>query len=154
MIIYRNVSLVLCAVLITVYGVLNIRLNEAIISNQESVIRDIESQTMLDIPPDVEILSTDDGGGRDPSYNYYEWVLFSRSPITLPTAQQPGVTVYHRIPLETSVRLIESRLKGRKLAFPHSSLSADWVANGVQFRASLVEAKDGVYVIIMRFRKP
>ena len=77
MIIYRNVSLVLCAVLITVYGVLNIRLNEAIISNQESVIRDIESQTMLDIPPDVEILSTDDGGGRDPSYNYMNGFSFS-----------------------------------------------------------------------------
>ncbi|NLN03170.1 MAG: hypothetical protein GX174_14905 [Lentisphaerae bacterium] len=151
----RYVFLVLSGAFVVVYGVSCVKSNNAMTFNMETVVADIENQTALDLPPDVVILSADDGGGRDPNYNYYEWVLFSPSSITLPKMQLPGgVTNYLDLQLDTTVPLIESRLKGRKLTQPRSTLSTEWVVNEAKFEADLVEAKDGVYVIIMRFRKP
>ncbi len=114
---------------------------------------ELESSTGLTFPGDTVLLNADDGGRHDPKISYYEWTIFSKSPINLPKTTAPGVVDYLSLPLNDSVQYVEVRTGSHKISKPFVAFGSDWENPMYTFRGTLVRAQDGDYLVVERFRK-
>lgn len=115
-------------------------------------IKELEAQAGFVLPGDIELLDISDGGGRDQSYGYLSWVLYSPTTIsTMPLDVTSYINGYMERLLDTT-ELIESRLGNRKIKQPQSAFSSRWEMNGYKFYGIVVRTLDGDYMLIQRFR--
>lgn len=98
---------------------------------------------------EVRLLHHGDGGGRDASYGFYEWTVFSPTEVVLPKMKEAYITKgYLDLPLEDSIRLLKVTAKGEDFSDALQSISSNWETNGFGFSATLVRTKHGDYVHI------
>lgn len=116
------------------------------------VLHDLEATSGMKFSSNTVILSHSEGGRENSGY--YEWLIFSRTPLVLPEIKEANMPHYLKMPLEDSVRFIESRMPGKSIMKPVASIASDWKTGRYRFRATLVNAQEGDYVIIMRFTEP
>ena len=106
----------------------------------------LETAIQLSLPDDVVLVKGDDGGGRDPEYEYFEWLMYSSSGFTLPEERIP-----HSVELVT--RIIKSRKPKQKIQQPTNAFSVNWETQKFEFRGTVLQTKDGEFLLVKRFRK-
>lgn len=125
---------------------------QAVNTRPDPAIKALEAKVGMTIPTNAVLLNATDGGGRDASYGFYAWVVFSPSPIAMPIMQAPYVKGYLDMPLANSVKLIEGMMPKHKILQPQAAYGSEWKTNGFQFRATLVRSASGDYLVIQQFR--
>lgn len=115
--------------------------------------RDLETKVALSLPNDAVLLNATDGGGRDPSYGFYEWLVFSPSSIEMPRVGAPGGKDYFSHDLANSVKLVETRTPRRRIAGPQAAFGSEWENEEFIFDGTLVRSSEGDYLVVQRFRK-
>ncbi len=110
---------------------------------EELPMGNIEPQIGVPLQEKVVLLYASDGGGRDSSHGYYEWIFYSAEPMTFPDLKQS------RLSMVSEVRMIEERL-GSELISPQSLFLSNWRYNHFDYRANVVHAPDGYYAMVMR----
>ena len=106
----------------------------------------------LSFPTNAILVASGDGGGRDASHQFREWVVISSTPVVLPKMAAPGVQDYLSLPLQDTTTYVQSRLNLHRIQEPQAALSTDWKTNGFGFSATLVRAKEGHYLVITQGR--
>ena len=115
-------------------------------------LKDLESRSGISLPANSVLLSADDGGGREASHQFYEWVVFSPNPVGLPRIETPGVGDYVNLPVDDTVKFVQTRLKDRKLTHANLAIHSSWRRNSLGFSATLVRTVSGDYVIFNQGR--
>lgn len=116
----------------------------------DSALKDLETKTGLLFPSDAVLVSSGDGGGRDASYGYYEWAVFSPAPIKLPAMQAPPGKEYLDLPLESTAAFVQSRMGKLGVEQAQSARGSHWKTNEFGFRATLIRSPKGDYLVIQR----
>lgn len=118
---------------------------------QVKLIQELETQAGFVLPSDIELLDMSDGGGRDKSYGFLYWGLYSPTAITtMPLDHTPYINGYLDRSLETA-ELIQDRLGKRKIKQPQSVFTSHWEVGDYQFRGTVVRTLQGDYMVIERF---
>ena len=112
----------------------------------------LELKTGLSFPTNAVLVASGDGGGRDASHQFYEWALFSPTPVTLPKMVAPGVQDYLKLPLKDTAEFVQSRMEAHRIVEPQAAFSTDWKTNGLAFTATLVRGIRGDYLVITQGR--
>jgi hypothetical protein len=116
-------------------------------------LKELEAKVGIAFPTNAVLVNATDGGGRDPSYGYYAWGVFSPTAITMPVMKAPGVKDYLNLPLENTTTFVQGKMRSRKISQPQSAFSSEWETNGYDFRGTLVRTAQGDYLAIEQFRK-
>jgi len=146
----KYISLILCLALPVVFTACG---DDASRASKPTAMRNWQTEIGLSLPSSARLLKEGDGGGRDASFGFYEWVFESSSQIDMPKLKAPGVKDYLSLPLDSSTALIESRLIGRKIAKPTKALDSEWSVQGATFRGTLVRTPQADFLVVERFRK-
>ena len=118
----------------------------------DPVLKDLETKAGISFPTNAVLVDFGDGGGRDASHGFYEWAVFSPSPIKMPLMQATGVKDYLKLPLDDTVKFVQSRMRKRRIEQPQVALSSDWQTNGFAFGGTLIRSDKGDYLVIQRGR--
>jgi hypothetical protein len=121
-------------------------------SGSTQALNSLELKTGLRFPTSAVVVASGDGGGRDASHRFYEWAVFSPTPVTLPRMIAPGVQDYLRLPLRDTAEFVQSRMDARRILEPQTAFSTDWKTNGFAFSATLVRGTEGDYLVITQGR--
>ena len=113
----------------------------------------LEAKLGMAFPTNSILVGETDGGGRDPSYGFYAWGVFSPTAITMPKMKAPGVIDYLNLPLEDAVEFVQGKIHGQKIAQPQYAIGSEWETNGYSFRGTLVRTPQGDYIAIEQFRQ-
>ncbi len=116
-------------------------------------IKTLEAKVGMAFPTNAVLVNSTDGGGRDASYGYYAWAVFSPSQITMPIIQAPYVKGYLDKPLADSVEFVEGMMPRQKISQPQAAYGSRWETNGFEFRATLVRSAKGDHLVIQQFRQ-
>lgn len=116
----------------------------------DPAVKALEAQVGMVFPANTVLLSADDGGGRDASHGFYQWALFSPVPLKMPSMQATGVKDYLNLPLDDTVKFVQSRMPKRKIDQPLVALSSSWQMNGFAFGGTLIRTPKGDYLVIQR----
>lgn len=120
-------------------------------------LKDLEAKVAMTLPSDAVLLDSTDGGGRDPSYGFYAWTVFSPSPIKMPPMRATGVKDYLDFStpadLADMVKLVEAKMQRRRISQPQAAFGSEWENDAYTFRGTLVRSSEGDYLVIERFRK-
>jgi len=113
----------------------------------------IEQKISFQLPADVMVLLSEDGGGREMKQAYYRWLFYSRSGFVLTPANVPSpsshLTNFNvKILAEAIQSLVENELPPGRAA---SVLS--WSDGTYEFRGWLLQTEKGNYLWVERFRK-
>jgi hypothetical protein len=122
-------------------------------TKSDPAIKELEDKVGMLFPTNAVLVASTDGGGRDPSFGFFAWAIFSPSQIKMPLMQAPGVRDYLKLPLEDSVKVVESMMRKQRISHPQVAFSSEWQTNGFEFRGTLVRSMTGDYVVIEQFRK-
>lgn len=125
-------------------------------ANNKKALDFMESRTGLSLPSCSVVVDEGDGGGRDPSFGYYDWAVFSSEKIVLPPQILPsGEYGYYDQPRDwDSIRdYVQSRFKGHKFDKPEYCSYTSWKTNGYIFRGHLVRTSEGDFLVVMQFRE-
>ncbi len=150
-------TLVTCIVVITAFMVIkHFSANQVTrtppgVNGATTALKDLESVSGLSLSDDAVLIACDDGGGRDPASGFFSWVVFSHSQIIMPSKKVPGGTTCIPMPLNDSVKHIETSMQNREIVDPLVAFSSQWTSNGYEFRGDLVRSKDGDYLVVERF---
>ncbi len=125
------------------------------VSMQSSVaLNDLEKQSGITLPVGSVVLQHDDGGGREQSWQFYQWTVMSVSPITMPVIKTVGVKDYLTPPLDVAIKFIESRVPDKKvLGVAQIALRSEWETNGFEYKGTLVRTDSRDYFVCERFKK-
>src|SRR5688572_11672187 len=96
---------------------------QSIHANENSALKALEAKVGIDFPTDAVLVNATDGGGREPSHQFYEWAVFSPTAITMPVMNQPGVKDYLNLPLENTVEFVQSHMGTRRVEQPEACLT-------------------------------
>lgn len=118
----------------------------------KQVLNDFENKSGLVLPEKSVLLSAGDGGGREASHQFYEWVVYSPSPINLPVKGAPGVREYVNLPLDNTVKFVQTRVKDRTITGASLAIHTSWQRDPLGFSAELVRTDTGDYVIFNQGR--
>jgi hypothetical protein len=121
-------------------------------TKEDPALKDLETKAGISFPTNTVLVNFGDGGGRDASHGFYEWAVFSPSPIKMPVMQATGVKDYLSLPLDDTVKFVQSRMGKRKIEQPQAALSSDWQTNGFAFGGTLIRSPKGDYLVIQRGR--
>ena len=121
--------------------------------NANQGLKELEAKVGISFPTNAMLVNSGDGGGRDASYGFYEWTVFSPAPIKMPFLQAKGVKDYLNLPLADTVEFIESKMRTRKVTQPQSAFGSEWQTNAYEFRRTIVRSAQGDYLVIEQFRK-
>ena len=121
-------------------------------SGSAQALNSLELKTGLSFPTNAVLVASGDGGGRDASHQFYEWAVFSPTPVTLPKMVAPGVQDYLKLPLKDTAEFVQSRMEAHRIVEPQAALSTDWKTNGLGFSATLVRGTSGDYLVITQGR--
>lgn len=119
----------------------------------DPAIKTLEAKVGMTFPTNAVLINSTDGGGRDPSYGYYAWAVFSPSPITMPIIQAPYIKGYLDKPLADSVEFVEGMMPKQKILQPQAAYGSRWETNGFEFRGTLVRSTKGDHLVIQQFRQ-
>lgn len=119
----------------------------------DPAVKALEAQVGMAFPTNTVLLNATDGGGRDPSYGFYAWGLFSPNTIKMPPMKAPGVKDYLNLPLEDTVKSVQGMMGKRKISQAQSAFTSEWETNGYTFRGTLVRSPQGDHLLIERFRQ-
>ena len=119
----------------------------------KEAIRHLESEVHLDLPGNISLLKTRDGGGRDPQYNYHLWLIHSPDGLTISPAKEAKVRrfVEHQAP-DYIAEWISSLLPSQHLPPVKDAASADWTVGNHTYRSELLRTEQGDYLVVQRFR--
>jgi len=111
----------------------------------------LQNAVAITLPNDVCLVASNDGGGRDPSYGFYVWTVYSKSGISFVPSQmvkyEPNWWGTPNI-----VAMIKCDVPDLNIEGKHSSSTAVWVSGGYEFRGHLLMTGQGHYLNIQRFR--
>src|SRR4051812_3553673 len=110
----------------------------------DPAIKELETKTGMIFPVNATVVSTSDGGGRDPGY--YRWAVFSPSQIKMPP-RASGKSDY-QLPLESCVKVLNGALRKRNVSRPKAAFGNDWDTNGFEFHGTLIRSAEGDYLLI------
>ena len=122
-----------------------------------NAIKKLEDKFHLDLPDDVALIATSDGGGREPQRKFYLWLLCSRSGFALTPNMVPRARVSRPdADLQDTAELIQPYLPKGRLPRGTKASALSWEADGLDFRASLLRTAKGdfLYVTQIRSRRP
>jgi len=122
-------------------------------TNDLLVLKDFATKSGLPLPSNAILLKTIKEDARDNSYNIREWTLFSPESFAMPKLDAPGVTNYLELPVKDSEEFIQSRIKSGKALNAVRALGSEWATNGFTFRATLLKASHGNYLLVERYEK-
>lgn len=125
---------------------------QAVNAKEDQALKELEAKVGIAFPTNAVLVNSSDGGGRDPSHGFYEWAVFSPSPIKMPPMQAVGVKDYLSLPLEDTVNYVQSRMGKRKVDQPQAAFSSSWQTNGFGFGGTLIRSAKGDYLVIRRGR--
>jgi len=107
----------------------------------------IQQRSGISFAPEVRLLNHGDGGGRDASYGFYNWTVFSPTQLVLPKMKEAYIERgYLSLPLEDSIRSLKVTAKGENFSDALEAISSSWETNGYSFGATLVRTKHGDYL--------
>lgn len=114
-------------------------------------IENLSSISGLKFPADARIIR-EKGGERDASYDYSEWIVFSKDRIEIPPAegmdkQQGGG------PVQTKIDVMEESLGKGILQAPRSVSSWYWDIGGYQLYGISIEDNSGFYLRLTAMKK-
>ena len=112
----------------------------------------IASETAVQVPPRAKIVSASDGEPRDGTNYYFEWVIFSRTPIQYPDPSAKWESL-EDADLEKSVRMIEYGIAPFKIAAPGEARELNWKHRNVIASAVEVQGQRGFYVLLQTWRQ-
>jgi len=121
------------------------------ISKQKDLYKKLSEEVGMNFPEDIKILNHDNGEGRIDGY--YEWLISSSSMFEMPEMNQPGVDKYLKMPLENSIKVIESRLNRHELKNVRKSYLSEWEKGDYTFRGHVVITFSDNYLLIERYIK-
>jgi|GEM_PF-2323834 len=128
-----------------------VQLNEKVIVQENLALKELATKAGIVFPSQAVVVNSGDGGGRDASYGFYFWAVFSQSQIKLPAMQ--GAKAYLNLPLSDTIKFVEGAMSNRKVSQPSSAICSEWETNGYTFQGTLVRSSDGDYLVIQQFRK-
>ena len=106
----------------------------------------------VDFPLNAVLVRSDDGGGRDPNYKYYMWVIFSHSPITLPQNRELRYKRFFDDDMDRgTISFVQSEFKTNEIGQLAATIRGDWLVDGFEYRALLARTTTGDFLIIQRF---
>lgn len=120
------------------------------INQNDSVLKMFTEKTGVTCPESAGVIAHNDGGGRDPSHGFYQWVVFSSSPIKMPFESEANE--YRKMPLADTVKLIEV-MSNHKIVQPQVAFVSTWQTNNYDYRGHLLRAGKGDYLLVQQFRK-
>ena len=126
---------------------------QSVNAKEDPALKEMESKVGIAFPTNAVLVNATDGGGRDSSYGFYAWGVFSPTAITMPVRKAPGVKDYLNLPLEDTVKFVQGKMRGQKISQPQSAFGSEWEANGYTFRGTVVRTAQGDYLAIEQFRK-
>jgi len=145
-----SILLVIAAVLFTT-GCGSGQTNTAM-TNPEASLRALEAEAGMQFPTNTVLLGATDGGSRNAAQGFYEWGLFSPTPIQMPLMKAPGVTKgYLDLPLDGTLESVQSMMGKRRISKPQSAFGSEWETNGYFHRGTIVRSPKGDYLVIQRF---
>ena len=122
-------------------------------TKNESALKDVSAKVGIAFPTNAVLVNATDGGGRDPSSEFYAWGLFSPAAIKMPPMKAPGVKDYLNLPLEDTVKFVQGMMRNQKILQPQSAFSSEWETNGYTFQGTLVRSPQGDHLVIEQFRR-
>ena len=126
---------------------------QAVNTTENLALKEMALKVGIVFPTNVILVYSGDGGGRDPSHQFYEWAVFSPTPIKMPTMQAPGVKDYLTMPLDDTVKFVQSRMKNQKIEQPQFAIDSSWHTNGFGFSGTLIRTVKGDYLVISQGRE-
>lgn len=122
---------------------------------QEQTMKELEQQIGIVFPPGAVVINASDGGGREPSWGFYMWAIFSPSPLEMPPMKNPHDKKYaSRFLDKDMIRYMEGsmawkrKIMGAKMAF-----GCTWEIGGFNYAGTLVRTEEGDYLVIERSKK-
>ena len=107
----------------------------------------LSAKAGLVFPTNSKLLNHGDGGGRDASYGFYSWTVFSPSGVALPKMKEAYIANgYLEMPLDDSVRLMRVSAPRENFADATKAISTSWETNAFEFGATVVRTPRGDYV--------
>jgi hypothetical protein len=122
-------------------------------TKEDQALKELEMKVGISFPANTVLVNSTDGGGRDSSYGFYAWGLFSPTAIKMPPMKAPGVTDYLNLPLDDTVKFVQGMMRNRKISQPQSAFSSEWETNSYTFRGTLVRSPHGDHLVIEQFLK-
>ena len=112
----------------------------------------IEKAVHLQLPSDVVVLLEDDGGGRDPEYGYYLWLLRSEDGFGMKGGVEPSQDKHllERNPEEVG-EWIQSLAPKAEIGALEGASSLEWESGKTEFRGDHLITSTGEYLCIQRF---
>ena len=126
---------------------------QSVSTKANPALKELEARVAMTFPTNAILVNATDGGGRDPSYGFYAWTVFSPSQIKMPPMPAPGIQDYVNLPLEDAVKMLDGLMHKRKVTQPQAAFMSEWQTNGFDFRGTLVRSATGDYLAIEQFRK-
>jgi hypothetical protein len=126
---------------------------QSVNAKEDPALKELEAKVGIAFPTNTVLLNATDGGGRDPSYGFYAWGLFSPTAIKMPPMKAVGVKDHLNLPLEDTVKSVQGMMGNRKISQAQSAFTSEWETNGYTFRGTLVRSPQGDHLLIEQFRK-
>jgi len=116
----------------------------------EAAVKEVSDKTGVAFPPGTVVVNATDGGGRDASYGFFLWALFSPASITLPGLRGDPETSGPL--LDASLQFVRGAMARRKVPEPEMALDGEWKKGGFAFSGTLIRTSQGDYLVIQQFR--
>ncbi len=114
------------------------------------ILEQLEMEAGISLPEGAELINYGDGGGRDSSYEFYQWVVFSPTSINISTNQLNDAKGPFVLPMGDTVDLFQSRMKGERINGLQSAWFIRWRSSGYQFTGTVIRSLNGDYLAIER----
>jgi len=113
-------------------------------------IRELEAELHLDLPEKLWLLTSTDGGGRDPGFHL--WLVYSTTDMTLSPKQdvQVGSLEQHLEP-DWIAEWVSSLVPKGRLPAAKDAAIGTWTTGKHEYRAEVLRTVRGSYLVVQRF---
>lgn len=114
----------------------------------------LEKEWAISLPSDITLLLSDDGGGRDAHWQYYRWLVYSKSSIDLSPDKVPSPSGH--IPNNDATdkaKWFQSLAPKTDFGTPTTASTLTWGTGSFEFRGNLLKTSNGNYLYVQRFAK-
>ena len=126
---------------------------EASTASADAALQKLEKNSGLAFSPGTKVFSHGDGGVPDPSIGFYEWVVVSPSPLTLPSGRKIGDSEVLNLPVVEAARFFESKLNGTPVENPQAAFSTTWQTIEFEFSGTWLRASGADYLVVQQTRR-
>ena len=125
---------------------------EARIATTDHALEKLKKNSGLAVASATKVFAFGDGGVSDPSIGFYEWVIFSPTPLEPPTSPSTVGKQPLNLPLKDSVQFAEAKLGGGEIENAQAAFSLGWQTNAFDFSGTWIRTLDGDYLIVQQVR--